>query len=160
MSLFTKRNRSLDVVRARIRRICDLTVAYEFPDVELRRRSRRCHRCIPVLLAPWQDGSPVADDACFAVTDSISDDGVALILTDPLEAREICLGFWLPSHEAMSEPCFFLGKGKYKAPIGGGFSIMGIEFAACASEDCPEKVAPLNAMAAQLRVWPAARSPR
>lgn len=128
MLLFTKRRRAAEVA-GRVRRICDLTVSYEFRSAgPMRRRSRRYQRCIPVLLAPWRDGRIVPEEAQFGVTHSLCDSGMAVVLTEAIEAPEVCAGFWLTQADPTSEPCFFLGARKHLVAIGGNFFNMGMEF--------------------------------
>ena len=149
MFLFTKRRRSLDVIPQRIRRILDLTVEMTVGEDEPRRRSRRYTRFLPALLAPWDDGHPIVDDVCFALTRNISDAGIGLILPKPFDSAELCLGLMIVEGST-GEPCFFLGTGKHLSPLGGGYWSLGVNLTDCASETCPEKLAALRALAAQL----------
>jgi hypothetical protein len=150
MLLFTKRKMAAEIAR-HVRRICDLTVAYEFRSVShRRRRSRRYQRCIPVLVAPWHDGRPVVEEAQFAVTHSLCDQGMAAVLTKPFETAELCIGFWLTAADPQSQPCFFLGTRRHLIPIGGGFLNMGVEFTCYASEAHFEELRALEPLLAEL----------
>ncbi|MBI3864356.1 MAG: hypothetical protein HY290_20930 [Planctomycetia bacterium] len=99
-----------------------------------------------MLLAPWQNGSPIADDAVFAITENISHSGVAVILTQPFRFPHLCLGISTPN-DSEASLCFFLGDCKHQAPLGGGFWSLGIELTDCASESCPQKLISLKRLA-------------
>ena len=113
-------------LRATLRRICDLT-SPNLPRIDESRGEGRQNRCIPVLLTPWEDETPIVDETTTALTKDISDGGLSLTLPGPFRVQEIAIGFWVPDDDYQSHAFFLLGHTRESVPIGGGFWGLGIE---------------------------------
>jgi hypothetical protein len=124
---FTKSKKNVDLCPF-IRRICDLTTPNLTASAELARVENRYNRAIPTLVMPWVATLPVVDRYVFGLTKDIADRGIGVILSEPFDAGELLLGFWLDSDE-MHEPWFFSGSTRRCSPIGGGFWLLGVELA-------------------------------
>lgn len=148
MFSFTKSKQSIDLSPF-IRRICDLTTPNLTSSPELARAENRYNRALPSLIMPWVAGRPVLDQSLFGLTKDIADRGIGLILSAPLEADELLVGFWLNAEE-MHEPWFFTGSSRRCAPIGGGFWTLGVELNEFANPMLTAKLESLMPLAAEL----------
>jgi len=149
LDFFWKKKSSSTIVQQRIRRLLDQTVHFAYVNDEPRRRTSRTIRILPALLAPWKDGQPLVEAACFGITQNLSDTGVALILTAPFEHDEVCVGIPIPKDET-ADPYYFVGRATHLTPIGGGFWTLGIALTDCATESFPDKVRALRHLARRL----------
>lgn len=148
MFSFAMRKKVVDM-QPYLRRICDLTAPNNAAAAGLPRTENRYNRAIPVLLCPWEDHRPVTDRSAIAVTRDLSDRGVGVILTHPLDATEMAIGFYLAS-DTMQEPWFFRGLVTRCEPMGGGFWLLGLELVECMNENWSDELQPLFARAQKL----------
>jgi len=149
MFTFITRKRSVASMHLHVRRLMDVTFQGSVADVEAQRSSARYVRCFPVLVAPWVDDEPAADDAVFGIANNISPQGFGLIVPKAIESAQVCLGVHTPGDE--SDAFFLLGDSKHVAAIGGGFWSLGVELTDFATESCPYKLGRLKKLAAGLR---------
>ena len=99
-----------------MRRICDFSVPNRCHAIEQPRSENRYNRTLPVLLCPWDEGRPLAEQAMFAITKDISDRGVSVVTAGPIEGA-FAVAFALPASEA-NEPWFFLGEAQVEPDWG------------------------------------------
>lgn len=125
MFSFTKRKKSVDL-SPYVRRICDLTTPNMTTSTELVRVENRYNRVIPTLILPCVGGRPLLDAHVIGVTKDIADHGIGLVLSEPFQAKNVLLGFWIDS-EKMSEPWFFSATARRCVAVGGGFWTLGVE---------------------------------
>lgn len=78
----------------------------------------------------------------MAVTKDLGDEGVSLVATHPLTAREVVLGFWVPD-PVNEQPWFFLGELRHSTAMGGGFWAIGVKLTEYADTLHSEALAPL-----------------
>ena len=126
MFSFSQRKKLLEV-QPQIVRLLDLTTPnLSKVNIGNTRAEKRFNRTLPTLICPWEDGGPVIDECTSVLTSDFSDRGVGLVLSQPLHASGLVLGFWIRD-AAMPEPFFFLGNQTRLVPIGGGFWSIGVE---------------------------------
>jgi hypothetical protein len=102
--------------------------------IEGPRLDRRVNLTIVVLVIPIERGELCVDRAFTAVTKEFSNNGVAVVLSEPRGLDEVLLGFrW------EGEMTFMRAKAKHLNPMGGGFYQIGFHMTdmACAG-DYPE----------------------
>ncbi len=119
MYSFDKRKDQLDVHKF-MRRIIDTSTPV--PSAVDQRWEGRSLRAMPVLICPVQDGTPIVDEATFALTENLSSDGVSIVLPSELAAYRVVVGFWVESRVEL-----VLGQVKRQAPLGGGFWRLGVQ---------------------------------
>jgi hypothetical protein len=117
------RKKSVDLTPY-MRRICDLTVPNRCVTADQARAEDRYNRTLPVLLCPWAEGRPIVRGAQFAITKDLSDRGISVTTTAPIEGEFVVAFARL---EEGSEPWFFIGKARRSSAIGGGFWTTGVE---------------------------------
>lgn len=148
MFSFARRKPSVDLCPY-VRRICDLTTP-NLPNVDSSGRTEnRSNRTIPTLLCPWENRGPAIDECTSCLTSDLSDRGVRLVLTQPLHAQQVVLGYWIDEDD-MEEPWFFLADVRRCQAVGGGFWNLGVELTDLAHVEFREEVAPLREFATQL----------
>lgn len=148
MFSFATRKKLVDM-QPHLRRICDLTAPNNAAAAGLPRTENRYNRSIPALLAPWEEHRPVPDRGVVAITRDLSDRGVGLILTHPVEASDVVVGFYLAS-DVMQEPWFFRGMISRCDAMGGGFWLLGIELVEYMNEQWRDELEPLFGRAQKL----------
>jgi hypothetical protein len=92
------RDRKRVELQATVRRIVDLTLP-PMNEVTVR-TEQRFDRSLPVLIAPWESGKPLVDQASIAVTKDLSDHGVAVIVTEPWNVSEVVVAFQIFNRQA------------------------------------------------------------
>jgi hypothetical protein len=147
MFSFTARKKTTDFQRL-IRRIIDLTVPNKASSEKVSRHEDRYNRTIPALLCPWQDTAPVVHKCAKAITKDFSDRGLGLIMSQPFDATDVAIGFFL--EKVMPEPWFFLGTQQSNVAIGGDFWLLGIGLKEFMNDDYRCELAPLFRMAHRL----------
>lgn len=85
------------------------------------RKFKRCSRCLPALLASWKNGK-ITGGPYWGITKDFSDNGMALVLPEPLEAEDVVCGLWTGS------PVFLAGIVREMQPFGGNFWLASLEF--------------------------------
>ena len=123
MFSFNRQNKLVEVQKY-IRRLADLTS----PNLcsvegELRATSRQ-NRVLPTILIPVEKNEPVVGEATPALTKDVSDDGVGLVLHQPLHVEQVAIGLWLAEEET---PWFFQGEVRQNSRIGGGYWVIGVK---------------------------------
>lgn len=113
-------------VQTRLRRLGDLTVPNSPLCGDSTRGIPRHNRAIPTLICPWKNGVADIERCTIAITRDLGDDGVGLLLTHPVTARELLVGYLLPD-AAVTDPWFFRGTTQHNTPIGGGYWVVGVE---------------------------------
>lgn len=121
---FSRRKSGQVEAQAYLRRICDLTTP-NLPRIDDSRGDTRLNRTLPVLVVPWQVGTPLLDSTMTGLTRDISDRGLSLLLTQQLQVSEVVIGFWLPPQD--DRPWFFLGEIRHQMQFGDGYWALGIE---------------------------------
>ena len=121
MFSFEDRNRQLEV-HSVLRRVMDESSPNRPPEEGDSRWEDRSCRTIPVVLAPYDDGRPIVDEATIALTKDISSQGMALVLTHPFRAGQVVVGIRQEDHLEC-----LLGEIRQNAPLGAGFWQIGIE---------------------------------
>jgi hypothetical protein len=140
MGLFEDRQRLLAVQRF-MRRLIDTSAEIAgLPNDP--RADTRYNRAVPVLLAPYENGQPLADESTYALTKNLSSQGMALILPQPLRAEQVVVGIWA---EAQGE--FMVGRVRDNVALGGGFWHLGLELTAPLDTDRVEAFQELSARA-------------
>jgi hypothetical protein len=94
------------------------------------RAFERFNRSIPVVVAPWEEGRPVTRDARTCMTKDICEQGIGVILPQPLIMDQVFLGLWPPASRRIAggnRPTFVVGHIRHCARAGGGFWQLGIE---------------------------------
>lgn len=109
-----------------IRRIVDVTTPNLLMQADVYRQGNRYNRTFPVLVAGWSDKCEVTLPITFGLTKDFSDNGVSIIVTETLEAKNLVLGMW-SSEKQSEQPWFFVGSCLRRQSIGGGFCLCGIE---------------------------------
>lgn len=117
--VFEQRKKQLEVSRL-IRRLVDASAPNLTSSEE--RTQDRCSRCLPALLVPWEDGA-IRGEVCWGITKNFSDNGVALVLPQDIEATSVVCGFWCGS------PIFLSGVVRQMQPFGGCFCLAGVHLA-------------------------------
>jgi hypothetical protein len=115
--IFQKRKKLLEVWRS-IRRLIDKYAPNQ--TVMGGRKLPRCSRCVPALLASWENNT--TGEPCWGITKDFSDNGLSLVLTKPFEQEKIVCGLWT------GNPVFLSGIVRQVQPFGGGFWLAGVEF--------------------------------
>jgi hypothetical protein len=115
------RQAQLDV-GALLRRLLDKSVSRVPPGIDEARSVSRCTRVFPVFLVPWMDGAPNPNDAVFATTSEVSDYGMSVVLSFPLQEPDVVVGMLVER-----KPYLLLGRIKRCRPMGGGFWQLGIQ---------------------------------
>jgi len=131
MFQFVKRKKQLragDVVRGLLNRSVVGGLA-KAGDVRL---EPRCNRTMPVVLAPIENESIVADDSMFALTKNVNGLGIGVVVDQPVRARDVVVGLWTDP-----APVFVRGEIRRSAPFGGDFWQLGIEFHEILPADFP-----------------------
>ena len=82
----------------------------------------RCNRTFPVLLVPFEDKTPVAADAVYALTKNLSSQGAALVLHHPFRAKKFLIVF-----SVESSLTYIAAELKQITPVGGGYWQLGVE---------------------------------
>lgn len=88
------------------------------------REAERVNLSVAVVITPMMAGVPYVDDSFFAITKDISLGGASFILTRPLEADELLIGYSLPSSPELTH---LHGAVRHQEEIGGGFRQIGVE---------------------------------
>jgi hypothetical protein len=146
MFSFTRRKRILEL-QPYMRRLCDLTA----PNVRANEEERvenRYNRTIPTLLCPWTAAGPVLEQCEVVLTRDLSDRGIGLVTSAPLDDPRIVVAFWL-SREQM-EPWFFLGEVQHSQPLGSGLWSLGVRLTEYANDEYREQLRELQTRAASL----------
>jgi hypothetical protein len=112
-------------VGPKLRRLCNISTMRGVGAAELRIHNR-LSQVVPVLLCPIENQTAVSKEAFVVVAKDISDNGVALILQQPLRTPEAIVGFWIGPIQA-DEPWFFRAVAQRDQPIGGGFRVLGLK---------------------------------
>jgi hypothetical protein len=147
MFSFATRKKVVDM-QPFVRRICDLTAPNNATAAGLPRSENRYNRVIPTLLCPWEEHRPIIDRTVVALTRDMSDRGVGVTLTHPLQADELVVGFYLAG--VMQEPWFFRGLPSRCDAMGGGFWLLGIELVEYMNEQWRDELDPLFGRAQKL----------
>lgn len=148
MFAFARRKKSLDV-SPYIRRICDLTTPNLIAPDDSARLDLRCNRTIPTLVVPWVETRPVTEQGLIALTRDLGDRSAGLVLSHPLRAETLVLGFWVTADDSEG-PWFFFGTPRRTAPIGGGYWTLGVELTEFANPEYGEFLEPLLPLARKL----------
>jgi hypothetical protein len=91
----------------------------------------------------------VVSKAVLVVTKDLGDQGVGLVVSHPLECKEVVVGFC--HEEATSgEPWYFLGTQRTSVSIEGAFWLAGIELQEFMNENRSDQLEPLVPMAKML----------
>ena len=130
--IFQQRKKLMEVWRS-IRRLIDKYAPNQ--TVMGGRKLPRCSRCVPALLASWDNKT--TGEPAWGVTKDFSDNGLSIVLTQPFEAKKIVCALWTGS------PVFLSGEVRQVQPFGGGFWIAGVEFTELLSCGQVPKLAPL-----------------
>ena len=146
---FTKRKNAVDIRRL-VRRIRDLTMPNSPFGGNQTRRQERANRAIPTLICPWDNGEPVTERIHFGLTRDVSDHGVGLVTTEPLEVNQVVIAYW-PDGDDPGQPWFFLGEARRLESIGGGFWTLGVEFVEFINQSHSSQLRELMPCARELR---------
>lgn len=156
MFSFASRKKTVDL-SPYVRRICDLTTPNMTSSPELVRVENRYNRAIPTLIVPCVGGQPLLDNYVIGITKDIADHGIGLILTEPFNAEQVLLGFWI-DRQKMSEPWFFYATARRCAAVGGGYWTLGVELDEFANLNLGRSAESLVSLAEELLVRDAAAS--
>jgi hypothetical protein len=148
MFSFTKSKKTVEL-SPYVRRICDLTTPNNTSSPELDRVENRYNRSIPTLIVPWDANRPIVDGLVIGITRDIADHGIGLVLSEPFQADDVLLGFWVDAAQ-MSDPWFFLGKTRRCSAVGGGFWTLGVELIEFANARFAKEVELLRPTASKL----------
>lgn len=145
---FTQRKPAVEI-QPFVRRICDLTTPNLPTGESLGRIANRSNRTIPTLMCPWENGRPVLEESTICLTSDLSDQGARIVLTQPINADQVVLGYWM-AESGMTEPWFLLAEVRRCQAAGGGYWNLGVEWTGLAHDRYRDRVAPLKNSAAQL----------
>jgi len=148
MFSFATRKKVVDM-QPFLRRICDLTAPNNAAANGLPRTENRYNRTIPALLCPWANHRPQTEHGIIVMTRDLSDRGVGVILTHPLDMSEGVIGFYLAS-DVMQEPWFFRSLVTRCEAMGGGFWLLGLELVEYMNENWRDELDPLFQRAQKL----------
>ena len=95
------------------------------------------------------DEKPFVDEWSTCLTSDLSDRGARLVLSQPLHAEQVLLGYWIDDAD-MTEPWFFLADVRRCRAAGGGFWNLGVELMEFANDSLREEIAPLRKFAERL----------
>ncbi len=91
--------------------------------IEGPRLDRRVNLTVVVTVVPVEEGEIITERAFNVVTKEFSNNGVALVLSEPIGLDELILGFrW------EGEMVFVRAVAKHLNPMGGGFYQLGVNF--------------------------------
>ena len=136
MASFNRRKKQIRMWST-IGHIIDLTNPSLFNLDPNARIFNRSNRSIPVVIAPWEGGEPVTEDATTGITKDICEQGVGVILPQPFKTDQVLVGFWPPASHRMAgknRPTFVVGSLRHNVQIGGGFWQLGIQFTELADQ--------------------------
>ncbi len=104
-----------------VQRLINLTTPnYTRLELESRQQSR-ANRSLPVLLVPWEEDGPSAEEAFYAVTKDLVARGVCVVLHQPVHHDRFLLAFW--DHG----PIYALAQSRHLEHLGGPFWQLGLE---------------------------------
>jgi hypothetical protein len=105
-----------------LRRLLDKSASDIPPGAEEARLTRRCKRVFPVFVVPWAEGTPDFRDAMLATTSELSDYGIGVVLSRPLQVPDLVIGMLVEQES-------FLLRGELKGcrSMGAGFWHVGIQ---------------------------------
>ena len=89
------------------------------------RSKRRYHRTLPVLIGTWVGGEVQLDELTVAITNNVSEHGVAVSVPKPWIHADVLCGFWCET------ALFLRGCVKHRLQLGAHFWQIGIEFKSC-----------------------------
>ncbi|HEV2971226.1 MAG TPA: hypothetical protein VGY55_14725 [Pirellulales bacterium] len=121
MFSFSRHKKQLDV-QALLRRAIDSSTPNMPPTNGEHRWDSRANRTFPLVLATWNDGQVNMDEATTALTKNLSGQGLTAVHFEPLQAKQLVVGFWLES-----QAYFVLGEVRHRTRLGGGYWQLGIE---------------------------------
>ena len=85
------------------------------------RSKRRYHRSLPVLIGPWVAGEVDLDELTVAITNNISEQGIAVSVPKAWSQTAVLCGFWCET------ALFLRGNVKHRFHLGANFWQIGIE---------------------------------
>ena len=89
------------------------------------RSKRRYHRTLPVLVGPWVEGEVDLDELTVAITNNVSEHGVALSVPKSWSYSDVLCGFWCET------AIFLRGQVKHRLHLGAQFWQIGVELTSC-----------------------------
>ena len=89
------RQKKLVTLQKYIRRLADVTSPNLQPMEGESRTNGRQNRVLPTVLIPWEEDAPVVSEATTALTKDVSDDGLGLVLHQPIHAPQVVIGLWV-----------------------------------------------------------------
>ncbi len=104
-----------------IRRIVDTNTPNWRESDDSPRGENRYNRTVPLVVVPLDNDEPCMDNALFAVTKDLSDNGASVLVGREHDLGRVLCGFWVDG------PLFLLGEVRRTSPFGGGFWQVGVE---------------------------------
>jgi hypothetical protein len=118
---FKERQKKQEVWRC-IRRISDQDTASRLQlDEDCRDNSRKTV-CLPMLIQAHEGDELLTENPMLGVTKNLADDGVSVIVRQPLNELQVVCGLW------NEYPLFILGQVVHSDYLGGGYWDTGIQF--------------------------------
>ena len=117
---FNQRHKKQEVWKF-LRRIIDKNSAEKLLVKEDVRSGNRIPFCLPVMLQPCLNEQPLQCEPIFALTRDLSDDGVAVVASQPLDLSQIICVI------RQDRPIFLLGDIRQCIYLGGGFWKVGMQ---------------------------------